>query len=210
MEASMAQDEVRPFLAAQRHDVLRQLVADRNQAIHRLAIETVGRALNPDKPKIDGKGGALDGTIAVVSDSAAFGPVGPPFCFAYPGPKIEHPKGKEGKEGKEGKDSKEGKEGKESKDSKEGKEGKESKDSKEGKEGKEGKDSKEGKEGKESKDGKEDKDSSDGFKTGGAEVQDPFFRFGDPERLPWTTFNIIARAHPAQLENAVARGEVVF
>jgi hypothetical protein len=148
------------------------LAADRNEAIHRSVIAVVSRGLNPAVPKVDGKGGAIDGTIAVVSagDLGAYVPI----CGAYPGPKIEHPKGKDTKEGKEAKDSKEGKEGKESKDS------------------------------------KEDKDSSDGFKTAGSEVQDPFSRFGEVERLPTEQFNAIAKMFPVLLSSAIARGRVVF
>jgi hypothetical protein len=168
----VADEGVRPFLAGQRHDVLRDLAVTRHETTQRRVVELVGRAMNPDAPKIDGKASALDGTIAVVSmgDIAAYVPI----CGAYPGPKVEHPKGKDTKEGKEAKDSKEGKEGKESKDS------------------------------------KEDKDSSDGYKMGGSEVQDPFFRFGEAESLPWTSFNAILRAHPALLDTAIARGSVVF
>jgi hypothetical protein len=164
--------EVRPFLAAQRRDVLRDLVADRNELVHRNVVTVVGRGMDRGIPKLDGKAGALDGTIAVVSggDIAAYVPI----CGAYPGPKIEHPKGKDTKEGKEAKDGKEGKEGKEA------------------------------------KDGKEDKDSSDGFKLGGSEMMDPFSRLGEAERLPFETFNTIARSFPALLKNAIARGGVIF
>jgi len=180
----MANDDVRPFLSAQRHDVLRDLVVNRNALIQRRVVDTVTRGMNESIPKIDGKGGALDGTLAVVSlgDISSYVPI----CGAYPGPKIEHPKGKDTKEGKESKDGKEGKEGKESKDGKEGKEGKESKDS------------------------KEDKDHGDGFKLGGDEVQDPFSRFGEQVELPSEKFNAIARAFPTLLKTAMARGQVMF
>jgi len=165
-------DVVRPFLAEQRHDVLRQLAVGRSDAVHYRVAETVSKALDPATVKIDGKGGALDGTPGVLSDGDLVAYV--PFCGAYPGPKVEHPKGKDTKEGKEQKDSKEGKEGKESKDS------------------------------------KEDKDSSDGYKTGGNEVQDPFHRLGEIRVLPWEQFNAIARAHGAAVLNAIARGSAVF
>jgi hypothetical protein len=167
----MANDEVRPFLSAQRHDVLRELVADRNETVHRRVVSIISRAMDPAAAKIDGKSGALDGTPAVVSagDISAYVPI----CGGYPGPKVEHPKGKDTKEGKESKEGKEGKEGKESKDS------------------------------------KEDKDTSDGFKSGGDEVSNPFSRFGEIV-LPVAAFNAIARSHPALLETAIARGRVVF
>lgn len=199
----MADERIRPFLAAQRRDVLRGLVAGRNEAVHQSVVAVVGRALRADIPKIDGKAGGLDGSASFsfgLGDAAFV-----PLCGAYqPGwPPINHPKGKEEKEGKESKDGKEGKEGKESKDSKEGKEGKEAKD---GKEGKEGKESKDGKEGKESKDGKEDKDTSDGFKAGGDEVQDPFTRWGEQEAIPVESMNAIAQAFPALLQGAVKAG----
>jgi hypothetical protein len=165
-------DQVRPFLSRERHDVLRELATQRGDVIHYRVAELVARAIDPETVKIDGKGGSLDGTPGVILGGGLSSYV--PICGAYPGPKIEHPKGKDTKEGKEAKDSKEGKEGKEAKDSKEG------------------------------------KDSSDGFKAGGDEVQDPFHRLGDSERLPWEAFNAIARAHPEAVQNAIARGGAVF
>jgi hypothetical protein len=112
-------EEVRPFLAEQRHDVLVDLARRRNDVVNQHVVGIVANGMNPQKPKVDGKGGAVDGTPGVIQlgDLGAYVPI----CGAYPGPKIEHPKGKDTKEGKESKDSKEGKEGKESKDSKEGK-----------------------------------------------------------------------------------------
>jgi hypothetical protein len=196
----MANEGVRPFLAAQRRDLLQNLAQGQRESVHQGIVSTVGRAFDVDKPKLDGKAGGLDGAAAAsfIGDEAAF----VPLCGAYqPGwPPINHPKGKEEKEGKEQKDGKESKEGKDAKDGKEGKEGKESKEGKEGKEGKESKDGKEGKEGKESKDGKEDKDTSDGFKFGGDEAQDPFSRFGDPQELPWESFNAIAATHSERIQ----------
>jgi hypothetical protein len=181
----MDDEEIRPFLAAQRHDVLHDLAGTRNQVVQRRVMEIVSRGVDPAGAKIDGKGGALDGTIAVVSagDIAAYVPI----CGAYPGPKIEHPKGKDTKEGKEQKDGKESKEGKEQKDGKESKEGKESKDSKEDKDG-----------------------AADGGKFAGDETQDPFAHLGDAVVLPWEAFNRIAQDHPVLLEQAIARGSVMF
>jgi hypothetical protein len=186
----MESNEVRPFLAAQRHDILRELAADRNDTVQQRVVEVVSRGINSSGPKLDGKAGAIDGTIAVISfgDLAAYVPI----CGAYPGPKIEFPKSKDGKEDKEGKEGKDSKEGKEAKDSKEGKEGKEAKDSKEGKEG------------------KEDKDTSDGFKVGGSETLDPFHRFGELTDLPSETFNGIAQSFPSLLNSAIARGGAIF
>lgn len=168
----MPSEQTRPFLAAQRRDVLLELIAGRNELIQANVVRLVGRALDHSTVKLDGKAGAADGVIGVVNpgDLGAYVPI----CGAYPGPKVEHPKGKDTKEGKEQKDGKEGKEGKES------------------------------------KDGKEDKDSSDGFKTGGDEVQDPFTRFGEQVELPSEAFNAIARAFPSALQGAIARGGAVF
>jgi len=95
----MATEAVRPFLAGQRHDVLLQLVAGRNELIQQ-NIVVVARGIDPHVPKLDGKGGAADGVIGVLNhgDIASYVPI----CGAYPGPKIEHPKGKEGGQGAEG------------------------------------------------------------------------------------------------------------
>lgn len=87
--------------------------------------------------------------------------------------------------------------------------GKETKEGKEGKEGKESKDGKEGKEGKESKDGKEGKDTSDSGKTGGSEVSNPFYNFGDVENLNWAVMNQIARIQGTQV-SAFLKGVQVF
>ena len=81
---------------------------------------------------------------------------------------------------------------------------------KEEKDGKEMKEGKEGKEGKEAKESKEGKDTSDGFKAGGDEVQNPFTRYGDWNELPGEAFNAIARAFPEVLQAAIARGVAVF
>ena len=176
----MSDEKIRPFLAAQRRDVLRGLLAGRNEAVHQAVIAVVSRAMNPEFTKIDGKAGGLDG-----SASFSFGLGGEsalvPICGAYqPGwPPVHYPKGKEDKEGKEGK---------------------------EGKEDKEGKESKDGKEGKESKDGKEDKDTSDGFKGGGDEISDPFNRWGEIENIPSEDMNAIAQAFPALLQRAIQAG----
>lgn len=172
-----------PFLASARHDVLRSL-ADRRNVIDRAVTERVQAGLDPEKVKLDGKGGGLDGAGSLVGvarpgDEVAF----VPLCGAYqPGwPPINHPKGKDTKEGKEAKDGKEGKEGKESKDGKEGKEGKESKDAKE----------------------------DESWKIGGDEATNPFTRFGEEKVLPWESFDAISKAHPARIQALLERN-VIF
>jgi hypothetical protein len=166
-----------PFLASVRHDVLRTL-ADKRHVIDRAVTERVQAGLDPEKVKLDGKGGGLDGAGSLVGiaghpgDEVAF----VPLCGAYqPGwPPINHPKGKEGKEGKEAKD------------------------------GKEGKDAKDGKEGKESKDAKED----ESWKIGGDETTNPFTRVGEEKVLPWESFEAISKAHPERIQALLQRNVI--
>jgi hypothetical protein len=123
----MSDDEARPFLAAQQRDVVGGLAGQYARGVNAAVFGKIAAALDPEQVKIDGKGGSLDGALAGGSD-VAMGPIGPPFCFAYPGLPPKSKEGKDFKEDKEGKDSKDGKEGKEGKDSKDGKEDKDTSD----------------------------------------------------------------------------------
>jgi hypothetical protein len=173
-------NDVRPFITAKnRMDILADLAREHSERVSNTVISVIERGLNPEIPKLDGKGGANDGGASGFWDK------------------------KDGKDGKDkekdGKDSKEGKEGKDGKDSKDGKEGKEGKDSKDGKESK---DSKEGKEGgkEDSKDGKDkdgkDKDG-DGGKFAGSEQE--LYRYGDERILPVENFALINEIHSVRM-----------
>ena len=61
----MPNDKVKPFLAGQRRDILRSLVATGNEAVHQSIIEKVSKAMKPEIPKIDGKAGGLDGSSSI-------------------------------------------------------------------------------------------------------------------------------------------------
>jgi hypothetical protein len=110
----MATEAVRPFLAGQRHDVLLQLVAGRNELIQQ-NIVVVARGIDPHVPKT-----ARVARPTASSASSIMGTSLRTFRFAAPIRARRSNIRRERKEGKEQKDSKEGKEGKDSKDSKEG------------------------------------------------------------------------------------------
>jgi hypothetical protein len=114
----MPDDSPQPFLAAQRRDVLGRLASEYTQGVGATVFKRIADCLDPEQTKIDGKGGALDGTLTDATDNEAMA-IGPPICGAYPGPPPKAPKeSKEVKDGgKDAKDSKEG--GKDHKDSKE-------------------------------------------------------------------------------------------
>jgi hypothetical protein len=207
----MAPDEVRPFLARQRRDVLATL-AGRQAAVDRGIGAAVARALDPESVKLDGKAGAFDGKAGGIDVVALLPP--DELKFLAPDEKTGKEGTKDTKETKDVKETKDGekeatKEGKEGKDTKDGaKESKETKD-KEVKD-KESKDTKDGtKDTKDGKDGKEEKDDEVG-KLHGIEIDVMAFqRFGDAEQLPWDVFNEIARAHPERMRARLERG-IVF